>query len=58
MRKNHKPIMIYLTDEEHDKMQELKKRFSSDAITPGTTAIVRLALETLYNQVKGQSDVR
>jgi hypothetical protein len=43
--------MIYLTVEEAKKLDELKQHYSSDAMQAGVTAVFRLALEQLYNQV-------
>ena len=43
--------MIYLTVEEAKKLDELKLHYSSDAMQAGVTAVFRLALEQLYNQV-------
>ena len=51
MRNNYRPIMIYLTVEEAKKLDELKLHYSSDAMQAGVTAVFRLALEQLYNQV-------
>lgn len=48
MRKDYKPIMIYLTVSEAEKLEQLKKFYSSDAMQAGVTAVFRLALEQLY----------
>lgn len=51
MRENYKPVMIYLTVEEAEKLEQLKKFYSSDAVKAGVTHVFRLALEQLYSQV-------
>lgn len=48
MRKDYKPIMIYLKTEEAKKLEQLIKYYSSDAMKAGVTAVFRLALEQLY----------
>lgn len=48
MRKNYKPVMIYLTVSEAKKLEQLIKYYSSDAMQAGVTHVFRLALEKLY----------
>lgn len=48
MRKNYKPVMIYLTVSEAAKLEKLKQYYSSDAVKAGVTHVFRLALAQLY----------
>lgn len=43
--------MLYLNDEQAKMLAYLMEHFSSEAVSAGISHVMRLALETLYNQV-------